>query len=579
MSAGSPASGAPKRPSLAVHQSGSSIRAKAQSSVSFNKSIPLQSHSTSYLGPGETQTGYAAGKGKRKAEPTSEQTKVVWKSLLESPNYVRWPTYPRHLQQTTLHALCALFANVSDYNHAKSLYAQKRTRKTKKAIKKVSKTTHTKPSPSSEDKAPSKAVESPTEHVLEDVQDVSMVDIDVENAGGLKNVDEEEDQEQVMINSLPPKPSIVDHLVLGINMCTKYLSSTPLLPPAPASASLPSVLSSPVEPGSIEPTPLPLGFLQSFIPPSSTKPEPITNHTESCTNKVAQKGSKDKEEHMVYLFACLGDISPPSLVSHLPQMCAAYNGRRKALNLEGRVTLVSLGVGAEALLASALGVRRCAVLGVKSTVHASSLTQLQTILPPSQYPPIRIPHLEPRSPFSLALSPSESNAVDSPSKGLIPTQRSLDVVMTPTSAQPRPVLPDFTPTQDQAQARTMSLSRTPCKTNGNAHEDIKLNGKGNRTTKEGALAPMRIKMLKTTAPKDMKRIKTERVKAVGDARRLARTKAAQDAGKKAQLDGKGKENGNGRGNGKRKNKGKEIAKGKDKENDEKKEKKTPKSNI
>lgn len=198
-------------------------------------------------------------------------------------------------------------ANVSEYNHSKSIYVSKRTAKSKKSLKK-------KPSLSKTVGPPEPAATDPG------LKDVCM-----------ETEEEQEDQEQDLINSLPPKPPVLDHILLGINICTKHLSS----PPPPAV---------------VPTTDRPLAFLQPFL---------------AQANSTPSEPASESKEYMAYLFVCLADISPPSIVGHIPQMCAAYNGRRKALGLEGAVTLVSLGAGAEAVLAAALGIRRCAVLGIK----------------------------------------------------------------------------------------------------------------------------------------------------------------------------------------------------------------------
>jgi hypothetical protein len=119
---------------------------------------------------------------------------------------------------------------------------------------------------------------------------------------------------------LDGRPKILDHLVLGLNGVTKELSSLPYS--------------------------------------SSTNEAPDT---------------------VAYVFVCHPDISPPSLVAHLPALCAVYNGkliargRSKDLGLR----LVSLGKGAEYVLAQALGLRRVGVLAFKVRIgHASVAKKL-----------------------------------------------------------------------------------------------------------------------------------------------------------------------------------------------------------
>ena len=68
------------------------------------------------------------------------------------------------------------------------------------------------------------------------------------------------------------------------------------------------------------------------------------------------------------MVACLGDINPPALVSHLPQLVASCNvSCLSTPSSDGRrqVWLVPFAKGAEESLAEALGLRRASVLVLK----------------------------------------------------------------------------------------------------------------------------------------------------------------------------------------------------------------------
>ncbi|KAF8078898.1 hypothetical protein FPV67DRAFT_1466795 [Lyophyllum atratum] len=62
------------------------------------------------------------------------------------------------------------------------------------------------------------------------------------------------------------------------------------------------------------------------------------------------------------ILVCRADINPPILVDHLPHLVAAYN----SLKPQAPAKLIILPLGAELLLSRAIGLRRAAVLGIDS---------------------------------------------------------------------------------------------------------------------------------------------------------------------------------------------------------------------
>lgn len=129
-----------------------------------------------------------------------------------------------------------------------------------------------------------------------------------------------------------PEPEVAKHLVLGINEVSKELS-----------IKLPG-------------TALP-------VPPPQAAPGELT----TSDAPAARPPRPPPTSPLRFVFVCLSDINPPSLVGHLPAAVAGYNGRKKACGETDStgIRLVTLAKGAEALLAQALGVRRAAVVGVR----------------------------------------------------------------------------------------------------------------------------------------------------------------------------------------------------------------------
>lgn len=58
-----------------------------------------------------------------------------------------------------------------------------------------------------------------------------------------------------------------------------------------------------------------------------------------------------------FILVCLGDLSPPSLVGHLPLLVATYNAM-----CAGNIHLIRLPSGSEEILSDALALRRCSVV-------------------------------------------------------------------------------------------------------------------------------------------------------------------------------------------------------------------------
>ncbi|KAG6841779.1 hypothetical protein C0991_007108 [Blastosporella zonata] len=128
-----------------------------------------------------------------------------------------------------------------------------------------------------------------------------------EPSEGLMDVDNSSEM------TAPDRPSVLNHLVVGINEVTKRLEE--------------QVQSQRVT------------LLTTKTSPNEPPPPPLR-----------------------LILVCRADINPPILVDHIPHLVAAYNSFRP----EESIQLVPMQAGAELLLSQAIGLRRAAVLGFDS---------------------------------------------------------------------------------------------------------------------------------------------------------------------------------------------------------------------
>lgn len=148
-----------------------------------------------------------------------------------------------------------------------------------------------------------------------------------------------------------PRPPVLAHFVLGINDITKQLS-------VPGAA-------------------------------SSSRAAAAQGGAEGDDAPAAPAAPAPPATPFKYIFVCLADLNPTSLVAHLPATVAGWNGRAKAAGKADAsgVRLVTLAKGAEALLAQAFGVRRAAVVGLKvRPPFGSKLLSLHCADPPALLP-------------------------------------------------------------------------------------------------------------------------------------------------------------------------------------------------
>jgi hypothetical protein len=103
----------------------------------------------------------------------------------------------------------------------------------------------------------------------------------------------------------------------------------------------------------------------------------VTRHMEleiarESANRTVEDGGTDSASSSAPLplrlvFVCRSDLDPPKLASHFPMLTCALNAVcHPASTASNSVILVPLPTGAEIVLAKALGLRRCAVLGMST---------------------------------------------------------------------------------------------------------------------------------------------------------------------------------------------------------------------
>lgn len=101
----------------------------------------------------------------------------------------------------------------------------------------------------------------------------------------------------------------------------------------------------------------------------------VTRHMEleiarESSSRTAKGGETDSASSSAPLplslvFVCRSDLDPPKLASHFPMLTCALNAVCHPTSKEGDAALlVPLPTGAEIMLAKALGLRRCAALGI-----------------------------------------------------------------------------------------------------------------------------------------------------------------------------------------------------------------------
>jgi ribonuclease P/MRP protein subunit POP3 len=98
----------------------------------------------------------------------------------------------------------------------------------------------------------------------------------------------------------------------------------------------------------------------------------LSRQTVIISDKGTLSSESPSQRHIKAVFVCRADINPPILIDHLPHLVSACNSSRKRPDF---IKLVPLPKGAELTLASAMGLRRVAVVAVDVT-HLTNRTIL-----------------------------------------------------------------------------------------------------------------------------------------------------------------------------------------------------------
>lgn len=132
------------------------------------------------------------------------------------------------------------------------------------------------------------------------------------------------------VDRLSSYPSILQHVKFGINEVTRHLE----------------ILAS---------------SYRKFVPADSSRTR------EEVTSKDSDAVSKSR-----IVIACRGDVDPPILIGHLPNLVATCNSLRQHTPTSQGTFLVTMPKGAESTLAEAMGLRRVSVI----------LIEVVPVLPP-----------------------------------------------------------------------------------------------------------------------------------------------------------------------------------------------------
>ncbi|KAH6916994.1 hypothetical protein BKA70DRAFT_1367535 [Coprinopsis sp. MPI-PUGE-AT-0042] len=273
----------------------------------------------------------------REKPRNASEKKVVFKPVLDNPFRVRWPSVPINLQNAVLAYLLTLMEGVALYHQESCKQSRKRKRQTKaEGLQKAKK---------------KRLNEETTVDQLED-------QMDTEEAS--KEIPPSE-------NSLPQKPTILSHMVLGINAVTKRLEQQA------REVRRTAVIPAPDE-------------AMERLPP------------------------------LAYVFVCRAEVNPPILIEHFPPLVASCN----SVSGQQFVKLVPLPKDSEAKLAQSLGIRSAAIIAIDAQypelselaarvesvplLTASWLTPAAT---PAQLVPTHIKHLQTSAPKDMKATKEE----------------------------------------------------------------------------------------------------------------------------------------------------------------------------
>ncbi|EPQ60348.1 hypothetical protein GLOTRDRAFT_67890 [Gloeophyllum trabeum ATCC 11539] len=284
----------------------------------------------------KTAKTHTAVSNRARAKQALER-KVVYKSVLDNPHRIQWPSIPMNIGNSLLSRVIALLDGVASYH----LLRDQVNRARKKARRLNDGT--------SEGRPPKKAKKDGMHLLVADSnQGTDVTPGDSQDMSAKGQQEEVENQEVAS----PGPPAVLRFLTIGVNEVTKRLE-------AQAIASRQAVTSS----------------NDGIAVTAATLPSPLR-----------------------MILACSADIDPPILIGHLPGLVATCNSaaRGPTLSTQGTpapIKLVPLPKGAEYALSEALGLRRASVVAIDA--DAPGLSMLDDLI--DQVPTLAASWLTPQS--------------------------------------------------------------------------------------------------------------------------------------------------------------------------------------
>ncbi|RPD81890.1 hypothetical protein L226DRAFT_607118 [Lentinus tigrinus ALCF2SS1-7] len=234
--------------------------------------------------------------------------KTVFKSVVDNPFRVQWPHVPVNIQNSVLAVVVSMLGGVAQHNLDREHASRKRRRLRGPRDDRLSKKSRSEQAvPAQESSALTGLAEDLAMHTDTSIPDSAAA------------------------------PSILQHMVVGINEVTKRLEA------------------------------LARSYRQTIVP---------TTEVQSIS------GSSGPSTTSRLVIACRADVDPPILIGHLPHLVAACNsaGKHSASKTSepDGTWLVPMAKGAENTLAEAIGLRRVAVILIESS--APQFTSLASLL-------------------------------------------------------------------------------------------------------------------------------------------------------------------------------------------------------
>ncbi|KZT30896.1 hypothetical protein NEOLEDRAFT_1052975 [Neolentinus lepideus HHB14362 ss-1] len=281
----------------------------------------------------QTAKIHTAVSNRAKAKQSLER-KTVFKSVLDNPFRVRWPSIPMNIQNSILAHVIAMLDDVASYHLSRDQANRKRKRTKMTTIK----------------DAAERISKRRKKDITAEVATQPAERVDETPFGSPSRNQEATSAAEILVS--PDPPDMLAFLTIGINAVTKRLETQ-------AKAARQVIARSGT--GIAAPT------------PGSSRPVRI-------------------------ILACSGDIDPPILIGHLPEIVAACNsaarGHTHATELPPKyIKLVPLPRGAEFSLSEAIGLRRASVLAIDA--DAPGLSAIDDLI--NQVPTLAVSWLDPHS--------------------------------------------------------------------------------------------------------------------------------------------------------------------------------------